>query len=107
MQLAVGLRCLSLFTLIGSNVWHVQGVAFLPCNPSHYSSVIHFLLLVCVYAFYAKRISTWSLDTVTEVFSKVVNNVQQEGEVSNIVHVDIVRIRSNRPQFILISILYT
>lgn len=54
-----------------------------------------------------KKICTWSLDTVTEVFSKVVNDVQQEGEVSHIVHVNVVRISGNRPQFILISILYT
>ena len=50
---------------------------------------------------------TWSLDTVTEVVGKIVHNVQQEGEVSHIVHVNVIRIRSNGPQLKLISIFHT
>lgn len=50
---------------------------------------------------------TWSLDTVTEVISEIVHNVQQEGEVSHVVHVNFIWISGNGPQLILICILHT
>lgn len=50
---------------------------------------------------------TWTLDTVTQVVRQVVHNVQQEGEVSHVVHVDVIGIRSNGSQLILICVLYT
>lgn len=35
---------------------------------------------------------TWALDTVTEVDSEFIHNVQQEGEIIHIVHVNIIRL---------------
>lgn len=35
---------------------------------------------------------TWALDTVTEVDGEFIHNVQQEGEVIHIVHVNLIRI---------------
>lgn len=50
---------------------------------------------------------TWALHTVTEVDSEIIHDVHQEGEVIHIVHVNLIWIRGNGPQLILISILYT
>lgn len=66
-----------------------------------------FTLISQLCAYFDELICTWSLDTVTEVVSKVVDDVQQEGEVSHIVHVNTIRITGNGPQLILISILHT
>lgn len=32
---------------------------------------------------------TWSFDTITEIYGEVIDDVQQEGEVINVVHVDV------------------
>lgn len=50
---------------------------------------------------------TWSFDAVTEIDGEVIDDVQQEGEVINIVHVDIIRVGGNGPQLILVSVLHT
>lgn len=50
---------------------------------------------------------TWSFDTITEIYGEVIDDVQQEGEVINVVHVDVLWIWGNGPQLILISILHT
>lgn len=50
---------------------------------------------------------TWSFDAITEIYGEVINDVQHEGEVFNIVHVDLIRVGGNRPQLILISILHS
>lgn len=52
-------------------------------------------------------IDTWTLDTVTQVVRQVVHDVQQEGEVSHVVHVDVIGIRSDGPQLVLICVLHT
>lgn len=49
---------------------------------------------------------TWTLDTVTQVVGDVVNDVHQKLEVVDVVHVDLIRVRGNGPQLILISVLY-
>lgn len=46
------------------------------------------LLSLCVLE--CKPLHTWTLDTVAEVVCKVVDNVQQEGEVGYIVHMDFI-----------------
>lgn len=50
---------------------------------------------------------TWTLDTVTQVVGDIVNDVHQKLEVIDVVHVDLIRVRGDGPQLILISILYT
>lgn len=50
---------------------------------------------------------TWTLDTVTQVVGEVVNDVHQKLEVVDVVHVDLIRVRGDGPQLILISVLYT
>lgn len=37
-----------------------------------------------------RPLHTWTLDTIAEVVCKIVDNVQQEGEVSYIVHMDVI-----------------
>lgn len=45
--------------------------------------------------------------TITEIYGEVIDNVQHEGEVINVVHVNLIRFRGNGPQLILISVLHT
>lgn len=61
--------------------------------------------VLCSFLYFV--IHTWSLDTITEVVGKIVHDVQQEGEVSHVVHVNTIRISSNGPQLVLISIFHT
>lgn len=50
---------------------------------------------------------TWSFDTITEIYGEVINDVQHEGEVIHVVHMDLIGFRGNGPQLILVSILHT
>lgn len=74
-QLHVGLE---FFILLDSNVYVWDRGAF--CMQTH-ALAVHTLML---------PVRTRSLDTVAEVVCKVVNNVQQEGEVGYIVHMNVV-----------------
>lgn len=50
---------------------------------------------------------TWTLDTVTQVDAEVVNDVQQELEVVDVVHVDFIGVGGDGPQLVLVSVLHT
>lgn len=50
---------------------------------------------------------TRSFNAVTEINGEVINDVQQEGEVIYIVHVDLIRVSGNGPQLVLVSIFHT
>lgn len=91
-QLHAGLE---FFTLLDSNVdvsdaggWKTRpllSLRILQCKPPH----------------------TWTLDAIAEVVCKIVDNVQQEGEVSYVVHVDDIWVCSDGLQLIFVSILNT
>lgn len=50
---------------------------------------------------------TWTFHTVTQIRSYIINNGSQEGEVCNIVSMDVIWIRRNLLQFIFICIFNT
>lgn len=50
---------------------------------------------------------TWALHAVTKVNSEAVHNVEEEGEVSHVVHVDLIWVRGDGPKLVLVSILDT
>lgn len=50
---------------------------------------------------------TWPFDTVTQVVRNSVHNVQQEGEIGHVVHVNFIRLRGDGPQLVLVCILNT
>lgn len=49
---------------------------------------------------------TWTLDAVTQVVGDVVNDVHQELEVVDVVHVDLIGVGGDGPQLVLIGVLY-
>lgn len=51
-------------------------------------------------------VHTWSFHAITEVVGELIHNVQQEGEVSHVVHVNDLWVRGNGTQLVFISILH-
>lgn len=50
---------------------------------------------------------TWTFHTVTQIRGNIINNVSQEGEICNIVSMDVIWIRCDLLQFIFICIFNT
>ena len=49
---------------------------------------------------------TWTLDAVADVVRQVVHDVQQEGEVLDVVHVDDLRRGGDGPQLVHVRVLH-
>lgn len=66
----------------------------------------------CIYLIWHKSktwtcFSTWTLHAVAQVDGQVVHDVQQELEVVDVVHVDVLGVGGDGPQLVLIGVLHT